>query len=104
MKIRFGNIDDLAEVQRLNQALFEYERDHVLHNTMMNPEWPYQPAGISYFTEAPKGERNSAVFIAEADGKVVGYLAAYCRSFPYLHENPRAEIDNMFVEAAYRAK
>jgi GNAT superfamily N-acetyltransferase len=104
MKIRFGTVNDLEEVQRLNKLLFEYERDHVLRNTMMNPECPYQPAGITYFTDALKGERNAVVFIAEADGKIVGYLTAYCRSFPYFHENPLAELDNMFVEESHRGK
>jgi GNAT superfamily N-acetyltransferase len=104
MKIRFGTIEDLSEVQRLNQALFVHERDHVVTYKMANVDWPYQAAGIGYFTECLKGERNQAVFIAEYSGKIVGYLASYCRSFAYLKDNPLAEIDSMFVEEAYRGK
>ena len=102
MKIRFGTIADLADVQRLNQALFRYEHAQGFHDDVYNQDWPFQPAGINYFTECLKGERNQAVFIAEANGQPAGYLAASCRSFAYIRTNPVAEIENMFVEETHR--
>jgi GNAT superfamily N-acetyltransferase len=100
--IRPGTLSDLSEVQRLNQALFSYEKSHGLHDDVYNQNWPSSPAGAGYFTECLKGERNQGVFIAEDGSRAIGYLAASCRSYAYLRQNPLAEIENMFVEEPYR--
>jgi GNAT superfamily N-acetyltransferase len=100
--IRTGNLSDLAEVQRLSQALFAFEKDNKLHANVYNQEWSIQPAGENYFAECLRGEKNQAVFIAELEGKTVGYIAASCRSYPPRSTNPMAVLENMFVDEAHR--
>lgn len=102
MNIRFGTIEDLPAVQRLNQALVMYEREFVLNGQTINAEWAYQPEGVTHFAKHLNRESGTAVFIAESGGRVVGYLAASCNTSPHRLQNPVADIETMFVDAAQR--
>ena len=104
MNIRLGTIEDLPEVQRLNQALVNYEREFVLHGQSINADWAYQPEGVAHFTKYLKPEPNVAVFIAEAGGTVAGYLAASCSVSPHRNQNPVADIETMFVSESHRGQ
>ena len=94
---------DLPEIQRLNRALFQYEHDHGFYGDTYNLNWPYEPAGIKYFTDCLGPSSDRAAFIAESDGRAVGYLAGSFATKAYRSlEGPMGELDNMFVEDAHR--
>jgi GNAT superfamily N-acetyltransferase len=103
ISIRRGIPSDLADVQRLNRALFQYEHDHGYYSdNSYNLNWPYEEAGTKYFTDCLSGRPDRVVFIVEASGKAVAYLAASYATKPFRSQNPIGELDNMFVEEAYR--
>ena len=105
VSIRKGSLLDLAEVQRLNQALFQHEREQRFYSgDSFNLKWPYEEAGAKYFKDCLSGTPASVVFIAEANGQTAGYLAATCAAKSFLGYKRVAELDNMFVEARFRSQ
>ncbi|HUD11716.1 MAG TPA: GNAT family N-acetyltransferase [Candidatus Saccharimonadia bacterium] len=103
--IRRGSPSDLAQVQRLNQALFKHERDAGFYEgELFNVQWPYEQAGTHYFTACLGSSKSSSLFLATSGREPVCYLAGSSSSKSYLLSNPIAEIENMFVEAEYRDK
>jgi GNAT superfamily N-acetyltransferase len=100
--IRRGNSTDLATVQHLNKELFEFEhRQGFYPDDSFNLNWPYEE-GTKYFEECLSPSPGSAVFIAEAQGKAVGYLCAASSSRAWRSVNPIAELENMYVDESYR--
>jgi GNAT superfamily N-acetyltransferase len=96
---------DLAEVQRLNQALFRYEHDSGFYlGELYNQDWPYHPDGISYFTDCLGNNPANVIFLAELNHVPIGYLAASYATKSFWRENPVAEIDNMYIEDDYRGQ
>jgi GNAT superfamily N-acetyltransferase len=93
---------DMAEMQRLNKALYTYENSHRLYEDSFDLEWTYSEAGNKYFRELLSDVPNSTAFVAESDGKVIGYLAAGYREIIYRAGSPVAEIENMCVEEGSR--
>jgi GNAT superfamily N-acetyltransferase len=103
--IRRGHPSDLPEIQRLNQALFQYERDQGFYDGgRFNLNWPYEAAGTKYFTGCLSDSASSAVFIAEDNARAIGYLAAAYYTKAYRVQNPIGELENMFVEETYRGQ
>jgi GNAT superfamily N-acetyltransferase len=101
--IRPGQPNDLAELQRLNSALFIYEHEQGHYKDSYNLNWPYEDAGIKFFTGCLGESPDHTAFIAEANGRIIGYLAGSfaVKAYRSLH-NPFGELDNMFVEEAFR--
>lgn len=101
--IRRADIRDLPEIQRLNQDLFQYEHDQQFTADTYNLHWPYDDAGVTFFTECLGAQNGRVAFIAEVDGRAVGYLAGSHKVQAFrLAQTPIGELDNMFVEAAHR--
>jgi len=103
ISVRIGTLKDLEKVQQLNQELFTYEIDNKLHDAY-NPDWSFAKEGETYFRKRLAAENGGVVFIAEDEGEIVGYLAAKYADYSFRSENPIAEIENIFVEDAYRRK
>lgn len=100
--LRPATPDNLADLQRLSLALFQYEDEHGFYDHTRSLEWTYGAAGTKYFTERCAGGPDGTAFVAEADGQVIGYLAAGIYSRTWMAVNPIAEIENMFVDSAHR--
>ncbi|HEY6737005.1 MAG TPA: GNAT family N-acetyltransferase [Candidatus Saccharimonadia bacterium] len=100
--IRLARPDDFADLQRLNAELFKYEND--LDRRTRNLNWPSTDFAVDYFHKAAEGRDGFQGFVAEAGGRVIGYLIADCFPKLYMAEPYRvvAELENMFVEANYR--
>jgi GNAT superfamily N-acetyltransferase len=101
--IRRGESSDLETVQNLNKSLFDYEHSNGFYpDDSFNVNWPYEEAGTNYFKECLSPTLTSIVFMAETNGKPVGYIAGVYSNKAYRSKNPIAEIENMYVEEAYQ--
>jgi len=105
MNIRRGNLRDSPTVQRFNQALFEYEHDSRFYEgDTFNLNWPYEADGIKYFTECLDESPGAALFLAEDDGRAIGYLAASYYSRSYRTVNPIGYLDTLYVAEPARGR
>lgn len=96
INIRKANIEDLKTIQDLNYMLFKLEDEN--WDDSLNVDWPYEKAGKDYFKDTIE---NDIMLVAEADNKIVGYLAGYiCNSS--FNRIKLAELDNMLVLEEYR--
>ncbi|MGH7203456.1 MAG: GNAT family N-acetyltransferase [Candidatus Levyibacteriota bacterium] len=98
--IRKAVLSDFNEILRLNKALFDFE---ARFNQKYNLDWTYSEVGRGYFKKRFESE-HSLIYVAEIEGKTIGYIMAFIDTYPYRSVNPICEIDNMFVEEAYRGK
>ncbi|MEM3823997.1 MAG: GNAT family N-acetyltransferase [Candidatus Bathyarchaeia archaeon] len=98
VRIRRAKEEDLQEVVRL---AMELGRDESVRDSMIsaspsgfqNPEW---------ILKNIKGG-NAAVFVAELDGRIVGYSLGWI-SQPWAYKGKRGYICDCFVEKSYRGK
>lgn len=98
--IREANIDDLEDVQNLNLKLFEKEQKE--YDPTLNLEWTFGESGTKYYTERIK-EDDGFVWVAEVDGKIVGYLCGGLKKEAY-RIIKSSELENMMVLDEYRFK
>ena len=98
--VRKAKLKDLAAIQDLNQQLFQSD-------ARFDPElfirWAYLPAGKRYFRRSLT-ERRAGAWVAETNGKIIGYLVGWV-----WHKRPyrpvkTAELENMFVAPRFRSK
>lgn len=95
--IRKAIINDLKPVLELNNSLFELEYNN--YDDTLKKGWSFESDGKEYFEYMIK---NEVVFVAEIDGKIVGYLAgSICKQMSYITES-FAELDNMCINDKYR--
>lgn len=95
--IRKAIINDLNPVLELNNSLFELEYNN--YDDTLKKGWSFESDGKEYFEYMIK---NEVVFVAEIDGKIVGYLAgSICKQMSYITES-FAELDNMCINDKYR--
>lgn len=95
--IRKATINDLNSIQELNNKLFELEFNNF--DDTLKLGWPFEKEGKEYFEYMIKDEM---VFVAEVEGKIVGYLAGcICEQMSYITET-FAELDNMCIDDEYR--
>jgi GNAT superfamily N-acetyltransferase len=100
IKIRKATIKDLETVRALNRMLFENEIKS--YDSTLNLEWSHSKESKKYFSEIIK---TGFAAVAEADGKVVGYLTGEsCKTSSFRKKSRMAEIDNMFVLDKCRGK
>lgn len=106
LAIRRGAPSDMAAVQRLNYALFEYENSLGLYADSFNLDWTYGEAGAKYFQDRLGEMTPGVVLVAEThtseNPEVVGYLAANI-SRPAYRSQTIGEIENMFIVEPYRS-
>lgn len=98
--IREAKLDELKIIQDMNYKLFlwDYDRDPAL-----NIQWPYEEAGAEYFKNKISGE-TGACFVAEEDGKVVGYVAGRVdKKVDKTDTLLRSELENIYIEEEARS-
>ena len=94
--IRKATKKDLEAVQKLNLLLFKYD---VAFDETLNMNWTFSKVGTDYFNSRIESE---FVYVAEANGKIIGYLAgSFNNQVSYSHE-VYAELENMFVMDEWR--
>lgn len=91
-------LTDIAEVTRLNKALFAFEEQFGQEYYL---DWPETQYAQDYFKKSIE-DKDHSCFIAEVEGKAVGYVIVSSVTNLYRAVNPICEIDNMYVEEAYR--
>lgn len=98
--IRHAKPTDFEAIQRLNHEHFLYEvpLDYGTRNT----NWPYTDEAIKYFKQSAAGQNGCQAFMAEADGRPVGYLIGLVADKLYMAQSPVGELKIMFLEAEYR--
>lgn len=97
-EVRKAGLKDLPSILAMSLKLFEYERQW---GKMFNMKWTYSKAGKSYFQSRIKA---GEVLVANVDAKPVGYLACHAFKYPFRSVNPLFELENMYVEEAFRGK
>ena len=91
--IRKATLEDLSNIQNLNNELFKLEFNNF--DDTLKVGWPFEEDGKNYFQDMIQ---NQIVFVAEVEGKTVGYLAgSICEEVSLLIET-FAELDNMYIE------
>ena len=98
--IRHAAEKDVPIIVELNHALFQ--EDAGQRDPFMNLNWP-QEEGHEYFSKLMRSERGLGL-LAEAEGKVIGYLVGYLRRSSSLRPVKMAELESMYVREAYRGQ
>ena len=97
VNIRRANSDDLYEIQKLNNQLFDLEYNNF--DSTLIQDWPLTQEGKKYFEKAIK---DSISLIACVNDEIVGYLIGTLNSQYSYNNNIQAELDNMCVMKEYR--
>ncbi len=97
--IREACLEDVENLQNLNDDAFssnpEFDKDLVL-------DWAQSDLGKTYFTSTINSAK-AVIFVAEEDGKLVGYIGASDKPINY-RISKYIEIDNLGIAKAYRRK
>ena len=97
VNIRRAISDDLYEIQKLNNELFDLEFNNF--DSTLIQDWPFSKEGEQYFFDAIK---NDIVLIAYINNEIVGYLAGTLNSQYSYNNNIQAGLDNMCIKNEYR--
>jgi len=97
--IQKATLGDLADIQNLNNQLFELEIANF--DPDLIPGWPLTDAGEAYFREIIE---NNFVLVAKDNGKTVGYFAGTIDIKIQITKGKLAEADHMFVLESHRGK
>lgn len=100
IRIRRAKREDVPAISALSQRLFEHERQYTDEFDM---GWSEGKDGKEFFTKRI-GSRSSFVFLAEFDGRIVGYILIKIDRFAWRSYNPIAEITNLSVDPMYRGQ
>jgi len=101
VEIRNALSEDLKSIQILNKLLVEFDSQF---DGTIQPDWATSEDGIEFISERIS-ENDGCVLIAEADGKIIGYLiggiteAASYRTIELL-----GELEEMVVLEEYRGQ
>ncbi|MEM0095356.1 MAG: GNAT family N-acetyltransferase [Candidatus Bathyarchaeia archaeon] len=96
LKIRRANESDLQQVVKLSEKL---GKDESTMDSMVSP-LPSEFQNPKWVLKNIKGE-NTVVFVAETDGKIVGYSLGWI-SQPWSYKAKRGYICDCFVEKSHR--
>lgn len=96
--IRRATMDDLRTVQDLNYGTFVND---LPYDPDLNMRWPYEKEGEDYFRSRIAGP-DAVCFVAEVDGKPVGYVAGAIRKGEPYRLVQRSELENMYVDENVR--
>lgn len=98
VRIRQANEGDLQQIVQLSEKL---EKDESTMDSMIS-SLPSEFQNPKWILKNIKGE-NTVVFVAEVDGKVVGYSLGWI-SQPWAYKGKRGYICDCFVEKSYRRR
>lgn len=96
ISIRKAGINDLEDIRRLNNELFELEINN-FDDTLVSG-WPYTEEGLDYYKDLIN---NYYVYVAIKDDVVVGYLAGSILEYSHI-KHKYAELNNMCINNNYR--
>lgn len=96
--IRKATMKDLSQITEMSAALIRSDGrfDHDVIDS-----WSYGEHGQAYLKRRIRG-RKGVCFVAEADGKLVGYTTGGLASVEKWRPVKRSELDNLFVADGYR--
>lgn len=97
-KIRRANESDLQQIVRLSEKL---GKDESAMDSMVSP-LPSEFQNPNWILKNIRGE-NTVVFVAEVEGKIVGYALGWV-SQPWSYKSKRGYICDCFVEKSYRRR
>lgn len=97
IEIKKADITYLADIQNLNNQLFELEYNNF--DSALKVGWTYEKDGEEYFNDMLN---NEIIYIALDKEKVVGYLAGSINIQGSYVTKSLAEVDNMFILEEYR--
>ena len=101
LRIRKARVEDLPHILRLERALVRHDQQF---DPTLDPRWSSRVAGHAFFRDRIRGP-DGAVWVAEEDGRLVGYLAGgRCEAEDYRRVPPMAEVDCMFVLRSRRGR
>jgi ribosomal protein S18 acetylase RimI-like enzyme len=98
VKIRHADEKDLQEIVKMSEKL---GRDESIMDSMISP-LPSEFQSPSWILKNIKGE-NTVVFVAEIEGKIVGYSLGWVGQ-PWAYKGKRGYICDCFVEKSYRRR
>ena len=99
VKIRKAFDNELKTIQNLNYQLFEHD---LVYDPLLKMDWPYTE-GSEYFKKRISGEEG-VCFVAEVDGRIVGYLAGdLIKPYSYRTIRQQTELENTLVIEEYRS-
>lgn len=97
IKIRRAGIEDLEIIRRLNNSLFDLEKEN--YDSTLVRNWPLTEEGKDYFSDMID---NHYVVVSEINDEIVGYLAGMINDKGSYEEVQYGEINNMLVKDGYR--
>jgi ribosomal protein S18 acetylase RimI-like enzyme len=100
VNIRRAEEKDTGEIVELSYALFQ--EDAGQRDPLMNLNWPREE-GDEYYSRLVSGD-HSVCFLAEMEGKPVGYLVGYATDATSLRPIKLAELESMFVHQEFRGQ
>lgn len=97
--IRKAKEEELKIAQDLNHQLFEHDLEY---DPLLDMNWPYEKE--EYFRNRIS-EKDGVCFVAEVDGKVVGYLiGAMIEPYTYRKIKKQSELENTLVKEEFRGR
>ncbi len=99
IKIETAEPKDWQIIQSLNNQVFIADKNH---DDDLDMNWPFSKAGINYYKELCNGKYGHC-FIANVDGKSVGYVALAPKDFGY-RKSKYIEVENIGVNPEYRSQ
>jgi ribosomal protein S18 acetylase RimI-like enzyme len=101
MKIKQATPSDVQAIVNMERKLLQY---HALKNKYFKPA-PDAEEKFEKYLRGLIGEKDAAVFVAQENGKLVGYLVArVLEDPPVLKIRRKGVITDIFVERGYRKR
>lgn len=99
--IRKAKIEELKIIQELDYQLFIHDGEY---DSTLNMNWPFEEEGENYFKDKIC-EKDGICFVAEIDGKIVGYLVGeIIKPYPYRKIKKQSELGNTLVKEEFRGQ
>jgi len=101
IEIRKATIKDLKDIREMNQELFKYDQKNF--DKTIDVKWAFSKAHNDCYVKDISG-KNSAVFLALVDAKIVGYIL--CKTIDaeiYSKSKKMAFLEDMFIKEEYRS-
>lgn len=99
--VRLATKDDLDDILRLNQALFDYEYAEGFTQTY-NREWTYSEDGKGYFTKFVQKDDHKGWVALNDEGVAVGYLIGFVDNLAFRSPQRVSEIEMVYVDEGFR--
>ena len=99
VKIQKSTPEDWKTIQKLNNLVFENDKDH---DDDLDLSWPFSGKGIEYYKKLASGKYGYCL-LAFINKSSAGYIALALKDFGY-RKSRYVEIENMGVVPKHRSK